>query len=114
MLRPLCSVCRPTRPLRSADLQVGDAPARRVDGRRLTAVGRAPEDPDSAISGHLMLELEWLLKAESGLQCQTGAAQDEARWSGFRGRLRFDLQRSYDKRASGQFMTSPSNLDTPS
>ncbi len=68
----------------------------------------------SAISGHLMLELEWLLKAESGLQCQTGAAQDEARWSGFRGRLRFDLQRSYDKRASGQFMTSPSNLDTPS
>jgi hypothetical protein len=47
-------------------------------------------------------------------QCQTGAAQDEARWSGFRGRLRFDLQRSYDKRASGQFMTSPSNLDTPS
>ena len=80
-------------------------------GRRsaLAVVGQEP-----AISGHLMLELEWLLKAESGLQCQTGAAQDEARWSGFRGRLRFDLQRSYDKRASGQFMTSPSNLDTPS
>lgn len=72
------------------------------------------EWPLLAISGHLMLELEWLLKAESGLQCQTGAAQDEARWSGFRGRLRFDLQRSYDKRASGQLMTSPSNLDTPS
>ncbi len=81
--------------------------------RRLLRWG-AGEWPLTAISGHLMLELEWLLKAESGLQCQTGAAQDEARWSGFRGRLRFDLQRSYAKRASGQFMTSPSNLDTPS